>query len=119
MLKPDDLKAKALRHFKNPIEGRITPPNDLMALCQSNFERDVLARAVELGYRVRPQVKVGPYSIDLVIEGHDDRRLAIELDGDQYHGPERWAGGSDAATRDGTRRLAVLAMLGIKFPSRS
>lgn len=43
------------------------------------------------GYRVRPQVKVGPYSIDLVVEGHDDRRLAIELDGDQYHGPDRWA----------------------------
>jgi very-short-patch-repair endonuclease len=90
MLKPDDLKTKVLCHFRNPIEGRITPPNDLMALCQSNFERDVLARLVELGYRVRPQVKVGPYSIDLVIEGHDDRRLAIELDGDQYHGPERW-----------------------------
>jgi very-short-patch-repair endonuclease len=62
-----------------------------MALCQSNFERDVLARLVELGYRVRPQVKVGPYSIDLVVEGHDDHRLAVELDGDQFHGPERWA----------------------------
>jgi very-short-patch-repair endonuclease len=91
MLKPDDLKAKALRHFKNPTEGRIIPPTDLMALCESNFERDVLARLVELGYRVRPQVKVGPYSIDLVVEGHDDHRLAVELDGDQFHGPERWA----------------------------
>ncbi len=91
MLKPDDLKAKALRHFKNPTEGRNTPPSDLMTLCQSNFERDVLARLVEFGYAVRPQVKVGPYSIDLVVEGHDDHRLAIELDGDQYHGPERWA----------------------------
>ena len=91
MLKPDDLKAKALRHFKNPTEGRISPPSDLMALCQSNFERDVLARLIDLGYRVHPQVKVGPYSIDLVVEGRDDHRLAIELDGDQYHGPERWA----------------------------
>jgi len=90
-LKPDDLKAKALRHFKNPTERRATPQSDLMALCQSNFERDVLARLMALGYRVRPQVKVGPYSIDLVVEGDDDHRLAIELDGDQYHGPERWA----------------------------
>jgi very-short-patch-repair endonuclease len=91
MLKPDDLKAKALRHFKNPTEGRIASPSDLMALCQSNFEREVLSRLMDLGYGVRPQVKVGPYSIDLVVEGEDDHRLAIELDGDQYHGPERWA----------------------------
>ena len=47
--------------------------------------------ALGLGYRVQPQVKVGPYAIDLVVEGHDDRRLAIELDGDAYHGPERWS----------------------------
>ncbi len=90
MLKPEDLKAKILRHFKNPMEGRATPAGDLMSLCQSSFERDVLARLLALGYRVQPQVKVGPYSIDLVVEGRDDRRLAIELDGDQYHGPERW-----------------------------
>lgn len=91
MLKPDDLKAKVLRHFRNPMEGHAAPSGDPMALCQSGFERDVLARLLKLGYRVRPQVKVGPYSIDLVVEGSDDRRLAIELDGDKYHGPERWA----------------------------
>ena len=91
MLKPDDLKAKVLHHFKNPMEGRATPAGNLMSLCQSGFERDVLARLLALGYRVQPQVKVGPYSIDLVVEGREDRRLAIELDGDQYHGPERWA----------------------------
>jgi very-short-patch-repair endonuclease len=91
MLKPDDLKAKVLRHFKNPMEGRTAPAGDLMAQCQSGFERDVLARLLKLGYRVQPQVKVGPYSIDLVVEGLDDRRLAVELDGDKYHGPERWA----------------------------
>lgn len=91
MLKPDDLKSKVLRHFKNPMAGRAVLADDAMALCQSGFERDVLGRLLSLGYRVRPQVKVGPYSIDLVVEGHDDRRLAIELDGDKYHGPDRWA----------------------------
>ncbi|MGH7985846.1 MAG: AAA domain-containing protein, partial [Candidatus Binataceae bacterium] len=90
MLKPDDLKAKVLRHFKNPTDSRSTSSSDLAELCQSKFERDVFTRLLGLGYRVRPQVKVGPYSIDLVVEGHDDRRLAIELDGDRYHGPERW-----------------------------
>jgi transcription elongation GreA/GreB family factor len=31
------------------------------------------------------------YSIDMVVEGRGDQRLAIECDGDKYHGPERWA----------------------------
>ena len=107
MLKPDDLKAKVLRHFKNPMIGRATPDADLMSLCESGFERDVLARLLALGYRVQPQVKVGPFSIDLVVEGRDDRRLAIELDGDQYHGPERWA--------DDLARQRVMERVGWRF----
>ena len=31
------------------------------------------------------------YSIDMVVEGRGDQRLAIECDGDKYHGAERWA----------------------------
>jgi len=38
----------------------------------------------------RAQVAVGEYRIDLVVDGGGDRRLAIELDGDKYHGPDRW-----------------------------
>jgi superfamily I DNA and/or RNA helicase len=118
MLKPDDLKAKVLRHFKNPMAGRTAPGGDLMLLCQSGFERDVLARLLNLGYSVQPQVRVGPYSIDLVVEGRDDRRLAIELDGDQYHGPERWA--EDLARQ---RVMELVGwrfwLLGIKLPARS
>ena len=45
---------------------------------------------VERGYRVDTQVPVGIKRIDLVVEGADDRRLAIECDGDAYHGPEQW-----------------------------
>lgn len=43
------------------------------------------------GYRVIPQVKTGAYRIDMVVEGAGDVRLAIECDGDEYHGPDRWA----------------------------
>ncbi len=107
MLKPDDLKSKVLRHFRNPLAGRAAPADDPMALCQSGFERDVLGKLLGLGYRVRPQVKVGPYSIDLVVEGQDDRRLAIELDGDQYHGPEKWA--------DDLARQRVMERVGWRF----
>lgn len=60
-------------------------------LCQSEFERDVYKRLTSMGYFVTPQVEVGQYSIDLVVEGDNDRRLAIELDGDKYHPPEKWA----------------------------
>jgi very-short-patch-repair endonuclease len=45
---------------------------------------------VERGYRVDTQVPVGTKRIDLVVEGADDNRLAIECDGDRYHGPEQW-----------------------------
>ena len=56
----------------------------------SPFEREVGSKLLELGYRLRPQVPVGGYRIDFVIEGADDRRLAVELDGDSYHGPDKW-----------------------------
>ena len=41
------------------------------------------------GYWVTPQVKVGQYRIDLVAEGHNDTRLAVECDGDRYHGSDK------------------------------
>jgi transcription elongation GreA/GreB family factor/very-short-patch-repair endonuclease len=93
-LKPTDIKADILHHFVDPMpNGRVvtgTESSDLMDRCDSGFEREVLGRLLEANYRVRPQVKAGGFSIDLVVEGHEDRRLAIELDGDQYHGPEVW-----------------------------
>jgi len=91
MLKPNDLKAKVIQHFNNPMESSLEACDNLIELCESDFEREVFKQLVAMGYRVKPQVKVGPYSIDLVVEGVEDRRLAIELDGDQYHTPDRWA----------------------------
>jgi len=52
-------------------------------------------------------VRVACYYIDFVIEGDGDRRLAIELDGDNYHGPDRW----DADIR----RQKMLERLGRTF----
>lgn len=36
-------------------------------------------------------MKTGAYRIDMVVEGAGDVRLAIECDGDEYHGPDMWA----------------------------
>lgn len=41
-------------------------------------------------YRVQPQVKCGGYRIDFVVEGNEGRRLAVECDGDRFHGPGQW-----------------------------
>ncbi|MEM9670701.1 MAG: AAA domain-containing protein [Pseudomonadota bacterium] len=94
-LKAGDIKLEVLQHFQNPMpEGRSAfssgTTKDLFARCESGFEREVLRLLLEANYRVRPQVKVGAFSIDLVVEGTNDKRLAIELDGDAYHGPDVW-----------------------------
>ena len=84
-----DLRLKILRHFALPMP-QIEQVNNPADLCDSDFERDVYKRLVDKGYNVIPQVKVGAFSIDLVVEGENDKRLAIELDGDKYHPPEKW-----------------------------
>jgi very-short-patch-repair endonuclease len=106
-LKPDDLKARVIRHFRDPMAGAATPTGDLEAMCESDFEREVLRRLLERGYRVTPQVGAMGYRIDLVVEGANGRRLAVECDGDQYHGPERWA--------DDMRRQRILERVGWRF----
>ena len=61
---------------------------------ESEFERDVYRCLAERGFHVRTQVCVGDptnhrYRIDLVVEGMQGR-LAVECDGDEWHGPERY-----------------------------
>ncbi|PPK59877.1 superfamily I DNA and/or RNA helicase [Malaciobacter marinus] len=85
----EDLKLKVIQHFKNPMPNMYENISDGLELCDSDFERDVYKRLDDLGYKVRPQVSIGAYSIDLVVEDND-KRLAIELDGDRYHTAENW-----------------------------
>ena len=106
-LNPNDLKARVIRHFREPMAGAAAPPADLEAACESDFERALLRRLTKRGYRVRPQVGALGFRIDMVVEGANDRRLAIECDGDRYHGPERWA--------DDMRRQRTLERAGWRF----
>ncbi len=57
---------------------------------ESWFELDVFLRIVRRGYRVTPQHEVLDYHIDLVVWGMDGA-LAVECDGDYWHGPSRYA----------------------------
>ena len=106
-LRPGDLKLALIEHFRTPMKANVIRPKEVLELCQSEFERDFGRCLLDLGYRIRPQVPVGGYAIDFVVEGAGDRRLAIELDGDKYHGPDRWA--------DDTRRQRALERLGWTF----
>ena len=90
VISENDLRARLLDHFSNPSSQSCDEIQELRDLCESDFERDVFDELAGRGYRVRPQVHVGNYRIDMVVEGQEDSRLAVELDGDKYHGIERW-----------------------------
>jgi very-short-patch-repair endonuclease len=70
------------------------------------FEGTVLRRLMEYGFNVLPQHQAGAYYIDLVVVGNG-RRLAIECDGEQFHGPEK--------LQEDMERQAILERLGWTF----
>lgn len=90
-LSDKDLRLSLLSHFDKPVVADPSEQEHLIDLCESGFEREVFGALVKHGYRVVPQVKTGAYRIDMVVEGLGDTRLAIECDGDDYHGPDQWA----------------------------
>jgi very-short-patch-repair endonuclease len=104
-LHPDDVRSRFIRYCQNPVHvDQATAEAE--ASFDSDFERDVYRHIVARGYRVKTQFRVGRYRIDQVVEGQRGR-LAVELDGDAYHGADRWE-----ADRN---RQAILERLGWTF----
>jgi very-short-patch-repair endonuclease len=103
----DALRRGLIAHFSAPFAQDEARVENLRTLCESGFEREVYDILTERGYRVIPQVKVGGYRIDMVVEGHNDTRLAIECDGDQHHGADKWD--------DDMRRQRTLERVGWRF----
>jgi very-short-patch-repair endonuclease len=89
-LNETDLKAKLIAHFCSPFSGPAAAREE-RDRCESAFERELYDELRSRGYRVLAKVPAGADAIDLVVEGDSDRRLAIECDGDQYHGAPQWA----------------------------
>lgn len=90
-LSPADIyRIKLLQHFQQPFMYDEETVKDLRDRLESPFEEEIFDILLERGYKVVPQVKVGQYRIDMVVEGENDNSLAIECDGDRYHGPEKW-----------------------------
>jgi very-short-patch-repair endonuclease len=106
-LNPTDLKARLIAHFENPMPLEKDSGDEGLAACDSGFERDLMQKLLDRGYRVQPQVGSLGFHIDMVVEGADGRRLAVECDGDRFHGPEQW--------REDMRRQRVLERVGWRF----
>lgn len=90
-------------------QGRSTPEQTkgLFELTDSKFERDVLQDLLDHGYEVTPQHRVGQYRIDFVVSVGAGERIAVECDGDSFHGPEHWD--------NDVRRQRVLERIGWTF----
>jgi very-short-patch-repair endonuclease/uncharacterized protein YukE len=106
-LSPQCLRYRLLRFFQNPRaeavervnetldrlerEVRLTArrPGNQPRPYESWFEVDVALELLRRKYTVRPQYEVAGRRIDLVVEGLD-AQLAVECDGDFWHGPERY-----------------------------
>lgn len=69
------------------VENRqiVNPPNPF----ESWFELDVGLEIARRGFNVIPQYEVANRRIDLVVEG-GNARLAVECDGDAWHGPDEY-----------------------------
>ena len=87
----DTLSGKVLRHFRQPFNQDARKVALLRDLCESGFEKEMFDELTQRGYRVQPQVPCGAYRIDFVVEGNEGRRLAVECDGDRFHGPGQWS----------------------------
>ena len=105
-LNPKDLKARLIAHFENPMPER-EEISDGLSTCESGFERDLMQRLLDRGYRVQGQVGSLGYRIDMVVEGLDGTRLAVECDGDRFHGPAQW--------QQDMRRQRTLERVGWRF----
>jgi len=89
-LNQEDMRFKILTYYQNPGQSPVGAPD--WNRCESQFERDVGQRIHARGYRLVVQYEPlgrGGKRVDLVVEG-ENTRLAIECDGDRWHGPEEY-----------------------------
>lgn len=84
-----DPRAELIRHCQAPerLSERL---DQIEERCESDFERSVVRCILARGYTdVRVQEVVGRYRLDIVVHGPESR-LAVECDGDRWHGEDEW-----------------------------
>ncbi len=102
-LKPDDIRLRLIKHSINPNSRE---DEQILSAAESPFETEVMTILLNKGYRVIPQMKVGAYRIDMLIED-GDKRIALECDGEKWHT-------QDDLPND-LKRQAILERLGWNF----
>jgi very-short-patch-repair endonuclease len=105
-LKAGDLRLRLIKHVEDPTALRKQYETGEKRT-DSEFERLVLSSLTAAGYRVVCQWEVGAFNIDMVVVGNEDRKVALECDGDRYHPPEQL--GKDL------ERQMILERLGWRF----
>lgn len=105
LINPEDLRYKLLNHFENyrlePVIGvntipipptRPRPKDMLPAPFESWFEVDVYNDIILKGYSVIAQYSIanGRYFIDLVLILPNGTKIAVECDGDYWHGAKQY-----------------------------
>jgi len=65
-LSSGDLKERLIAHFENPMPANARRAGDELDACESGFERDLMRRLLDRGYRVEGQVGSLGYRIDMV-----------------------------------------------------
>lgn len=96
---PDDMRFRLLEYCyavqqrqRTEVDGALlqrVPEDQRVPPFDSLFEQRVFNRLYDRGYTVVPQYEVANYRIDLVVVGAQ-ARLAVECDGDAWHGPDRY-----------------------------
>ena len=104
-LQPGDYRRLLIEHALDP-EAWERELRKRLQKTESVFEERVLTRLMQMNYNVVPQFLAGAYRIDLVVSGNG-RRLAIECDGERFHGTEQ--------LQEDIERQAILERLGWKF----
>ncbi|HEY0939751.1 MAG TPA: AAA domain-containing protein [Steroidobacter sp.] len=104
-LKTDDLRFQLLQHVQQPNLAPIGAGRERLEP-ESPLEREVAKRLTAAGFRVKQQMSIGHFRIDMVIES-GGKRLAVECDGDRYRTPE--------SLGEDIERQAVLERLGWEF----
>ena len=79
----EELRKKA--HQTNRLIEKAPKPFD------SWFEVDVALKIAGQGYTVAPQYKFAGKRIDLVVQSNTSQQLAVECDGDHWHGRDQYA----------------------------
>jgi len=86
-LHPDCMRRRLLHFYYNPNANTLTLDGHGRQI--SKFQGDVGDALSRVGFRLIPEYEVAGKFIDWVVEDRE-RRLAIECDGDTWHGPDRY-----------------------------